>query len=235
MKNSLLNKMYKKYKLSESDIKYLNDIILPIYNHSEFQRRCTNEFSHHGSITLGEHIIEDTIITYLSCKKKKSVDTKLSIKISMLHDLYTIPWQNNKKEKSSFFHLHGFVHPIEAVINSINWYPELFIDEKESFGLIDGIIHHMFPLPVTCFEGAEINKLELVNYNLISNIDSIYIDMIISSTKRNKIGIISFSRSKTREGRIVSFSDKKGTLKELRHFEDAKAFITGHNKRIEKK
>ena len=59
-----LNYMYKKYKLSLCEINQLNKIILPIINHPEFQKRMTSKFSHHGKITVGEHIIEDAIVSY---------------------------------------------------------------------------------------------------------------------------------------------------------------------------
>ena len=40
-----------------------------IYIHDEFQRRMTSEFKHHGEITLGAHILEDTVVNYLLSKK----------------------------------------------------------------------------------------------------------------------------------------------------------------------
>ena len=41
---------------------------------------------------------------------------------------------------------HGFVHPIEAVVNAITWFPQYFKTKEKTVIIIDGIIHHMFPL-----------------------------------------------------------------------------------------
>ena len=57
------------YNLTLSDIKKIDKIIEPIYKHKEFKRRLTKEFLHHSDITLGEHILADTIVTYKLCKK----------------------------------------------------------------------------------------------------------------------------------------------------------------------
>ena len=45
----------------------------------------------------------------------------------MMHDLYTIPWQNNNNIKKSKLVLrHGFAHPLEAAINSMVWFKKEF-------------------------------------------------------------------------------------------------------------
>ena len=56
---SLLNKY-----LNKEEIEDINRIIYPIFIHQEFQKRMGKEFLHHSDITLGEHIIEDAIVTY---------------------------------------------------------------------------------------------------------------------------------------------------------------------------
>ncbi len=148
----------------------------------------------------------------------------------MLHDLYTLPWQNNREAKvKQFFDKHGFRHPIEAVINSITWYPEIF-NNSDSVIIIDGILHHMFPLPVKYLN----NKTELKNRELYNNLDNKYKEIINNSLKRKKIGPISFTRSKYMEGRIMAKADRKVSRKQIRDFSSAKALITGHNKKIEK-
>ena len=91
----ILFNLMKKYKLANKEIEEILKIINSIYLHEEFQRRMTSEFLHHDKITLGEHIIEDTIVTYLL--SKKHIDTPdfnldIALKTSMLHDLYTLPW-----------------------------------------------------------------------------------------------------------------------------------------------
>ena len=54
--------LLEKYKLSNIEKEELLSIIAFIYNHDEFQRRLTKDFLHHDTITLGEHIIEVTIM-----------------------------------------------------------------------------------------------------------------------------------------------------------------------------
>jgi hypothetical protein len=230
--DNLLIALKLKYKISDSEFKYIDKIIKPIYEHKEFKRRLTNEFLHHSNITLGEHILEDTFLTYKKCLKKKNIDTRLAIIIAMIHDLYTVHWQNNKENnKEKFFNKHGFTHPLEAVINSIVWYPEIFKDKNDSKIIIDGIIHHMYPLPVRVFDPNS-NSMELNNYGLVKKIDKDLIDMIVESTKRGRIGNISISRSKYKEGRIMSKADKRSSRKEIKNISSAKALLTGKNKKI---
>ena len=155
------------------------------------------------------------------------------IKIALFHDLYTIPWQNNKKAHvKHFFNKHGFRHPIEAVINAINWYPDYFNNDADI--IIDGIIHHMFPLPVRSFKLKDVEKIELKNNYDFNKLDDVYQKMIINSIKRGKIGIISLARSKYQEGRIVSLADKKVSLRQIKDFASFKALFTGHNKSLKK-
>ncbi len=225
-----------KYNLSSEDKDYLEKIVYPIIENDNFIKRTTDEFPHHSSITLGEHILEDVVMTYILSKKqvKKNKDYRidLAIKIAILHDLYTLPWQNNPKAKvKHFFDKHGFRHPIEAVINSINWYPELFNDESDSIIIIDGVLHHMFPLPVRYLN----EKTELKNRELLNGIDDKYKKIINDSLKRKKIGPISISRSKYKEGRIMSKADRKVSRKQIKDISSAKSLITGHNKKLNNK
>ena len=74
-----------KYKLSESDKKCFLNIINSIFIHYEFQRRMTNEFLHHSNITLGEHILEDDILTYKMCKNRIDI-----IKISQIKNIFIL-------------------------------------------------------------------------------------------------------------------------------------------------
>ena len=94
-----INYLYDRYSLDNNSKKKLNKIILPIISHSEFKKRMTNLFPHHGNVSLGEHIIEDAIVTYQLGKRKEKINLDLAIKIAMFHDLYTLPWQNNKESK----------------------------------------------------------------------------------------------------------------------------------------
>lgn len=242
MDNGVLDRLFDKYGINDIDRKEILNIIGCIYRHDEFKRRLSNEFLHHSDITLGEHILEDTIMTYILSKKymkRKNSNKKyrldISLKIAMLHDLYTLPWQNNPENKSNkFFHKHGFRHPIEAVINAINWYPELFINEDDSKMIIDGIIHHMYPLPVACFKNYDSNKLELKNYDLIKSLSLGRVELIIWSSNRRKVGSVSLCRSKYREGRIMSKADKLVSTHQIKNVSSAKALVTGKNKMLKK-
>lgn len=237
MNDNIFNTLIKKYQLNNKDRNYIKKIINPIYSHPEFQRRMTNEFFHHSDITLGEHLLEDTIMTYILVNKyfkRQEVNLPIALKIAMMHDLYTMPWQNNKiAQVDSFFNKHGFRHPIEAVVNAINWFPEMFYEKDDAQVIIDGIIHHMFPLPVRAIRNDNIAKLELKNDTLFSSLSSEYKKMIVDSLKRKQIGPISFCQSKYPEGRIMSKADKKVSLKEIKNFASAKALLTGKNKKIE--
>lgn len=241
MELDILNNLLDKYMIFDEDRKEFINIIKPIYMHNEFQRRMTNEFLHHSDITLGMHILEDTIKTYLLSKKylnknkNSNYDLSIALNISMLHDLYTLPWQNNPLNKSSkFFNKHGFRHPVEAVINAINWFPFLFTNEEDSKKIIDGIIHHMYPLPVICFKDYDYNKFELRNYDLIINLSDIHKKILVWSTNRGKIGDISVCRSKYKEGRIMSKADKAVSSGQIKNISSATALLTGKNKKIKK-
>lgn len=230
--NIIFDSICNKYNLSSDDKEYIKKIIDQIINNDNFKKRTTKEYHHHGNITLGEHILEDVVVTYLLSKKKMNKKdnyrTDLAILIAVLHDLYTIPWQNNKEAKvKHFFDKHGFRHPIEAVINSINWYPELFTDSDKEI-LIDGILHHMFPLPVRYLN----ENVELKNKELLENIDEEYKEIIINSLKRKKIGPVSITRSKYKEGRIMAKADRIVSRRQIKDLSTAKSLITGHNKKI---
>ncbi len=225
-----LDRLFNKYKLSREEINEIMKVIKPIFEHREFQKRMEKDFLHHSDITLGEHILEDTIVTYRLAKKKKC-NVELALKISMLHDLYTSPWQNSERKVKHFFNKHGFTHPLEAVINSYNWFPNLFANEKESKIIIDGILHHMFPLPVRRINYKE---LELNNLALIDNLPSNIKNDIIISSKRKRIKGISFSRSLYKEGKIMSKADKRVSIRQIKNFYSFTSLFTGKNKSIKK-
>ena len=230
-----LNKIIDKYKLSNDEKEEFINIINSIFIHKEFQKRMTNEFLHHSNITLGEHILEDAVLTYLLCKKRNNINVDLAVKIAMLHDLYTNPWQNNKKNKvNNFCNKHGFRHPIEAVINAITWFPDLFEKEEDAKIIIDGILHHMYPLPVRTFVDSDVNKMELKNFNLINELSEKNKKIIIKSLNRNKINKYSFSKSIYKEGRIMSKADKKVSRSQIKNINSLTALVTGHNKSLKK-
>lgn len=222
-----MNKLLDDYLTKEEQEEFLN-IVKPIIDSDEFKERMSNKFPHHGKITLGEHILEVAILTYKKCKKKRNVNLKTAVYIAMMHDLYSLPWQNNDDARvNHFFNKHGFRHPLEAAINSIKWYPEIY-ENNDSKIIIDGIIHHMFPLPVRTYELKE-ELLELKN-NI--DIDIKYKNMILESSKRYKLFNISLCRSKYKEGKIVSRCDKKVSLKQIKNIHNLTSLVTGHNKNL---
>ena len=167
---NILEDIMNYYKLNATEKKELLELINDIFKHEEFQKRMTSDFFHHSDTTLGCHILQDTVVTYLICKKKmkkgKKIDLKLAVNISMMHDLYTMPWQNNKESRGKKFkNHHGFRHPIESVINSLTWYFDIFESSNDKYALIDGIVHHMYPFPVEIFDDYEENLLELKNFD----------------------------------------------------------------------
>ena len=236
MKNNdiLLDDLFFKYKLTKEEKKEFFYIIKDIYNHHEFKKRMKNNFLHHGKTTLGMHILQDAILTYKLSKKinDKNYDTNVAVIIAMLHDLYTSPWQNSTIKNKHFFNKHGFRHPIEACINAINWFPNLFNDINKANKIIDGIIHHMYPLPVTQVNNIKNNDIELQNFKYIKNLTNKQIDMIIKSTNRGKIGKISLAKSKYKEGRIMSKADKIVSIKQFNNISDFIALLTGKNKKL---
>ena len=66
----ILDKIMDDYKLTLLEKEELLTFIGNIFKHEEFQRRMGRGFLHHSDITLGYHILQDTVVTYLLCKKK---------------------------------------------------------------------------------------------------------------------------------------------------------------------
>lgn len=227
----VLDKLFDKYKIPNSDRIVIFDSIKNILLHDEFQRRLNDPFYHHGTIMLGEHILQDVIVTYLLCKRNGKVNTTYALKIAMMHDLYTRPWQNSGVKKE-FFHRHGFIHPIEAAINSSIWFQDEFNDSKKSEIIIDGIVHHMYPLPVTSYNSYDENILQLYNYELSKRVRPDLRDMLIDSSNRARIGEVSLTRSKFKEGRIMSFADKMVSISDIDGTGSITSLITGKNKRL---
>ena len=238
-KDDIIKKICDKYKMTGDDTNYFMEIIKPIYKHKEFQRRLTNVFLHHSDITLGEHIIEDAVVTYLLSKKYMAkhssvhYDVVVAVRIAMLHDLYTLPWQNNVYSKAHhFLNAHGFRHPLEAVINAYTWYPSLFLDDESARKIIDGIVHHMFPFPVLRFKLKDRNMIELKNYELLEDIPLRIKKMLVKTTSRGVIGKLSVASSKYKEGRIMSKADKKVSNRQINGFRSLLALCTGKNKNL---
>ena len=227
-----------KYNLSLGEKEELLNIINHIFMHDEFQRRMTSEFQHHDEITLGEHILEDTIVTYILSRKhreKSNYDLETALKISMMHDLYVKPWQNNESNKPKrFINKHGFRHPNEAIINACIWFPEDFTKEEETKKIIDGVLHHMYPLPVKKFDISSEETMELRNFNMIGKIDKNILELIKQSGNRSVVGSLSVAPSKYKEGRVMSLSDKIVSMSNLKgsNISAYTALLNGNNKSL---
>lgn len=218
--------------LDNQSIDELWHIIKNICSHPEFIKRCMPPYYHHDKVLLGEHILRDTIITYKISKKinskKDNININNAIYIAMFHDLYELPWQNNPKHKG-FVNLHGFTHPIEAIVNAISWYPEYFKDSMTSFIIIDGVIHHMYPLAVRVVDDKDLYLNNIDKYN---KLPKRYQDMLKLSTGFNNIGKFSLKKSLFIEGRVLAKADKMGSvMQELKPYNWI-SLITGHNKKI---
>ena len=227
-----------RYDLTTEDIDFIKNRLEKIYNHPEFQRRMTEAFMHHGDTILGNHIIDNVVWTYkLGKKYKEKKDDRfrldLAILIAMLHDLYTLPWQNNHLAKMKHFaNKHGFRHPIEAVINSVSWFIEEFQIDEDAKVIIDGIIHHMNPFPVAVIDNIIVNNRELNNFDLFQKLPENIKEYIIESSSRNKFLNFSWGGSIYKEGKIMSKADKKASLKEFKNVSGVIALVTGKNKTI---
>lgn len=204
-------------------------IVRPIISHPEFEKRCTDNFPHHGNTTLGEHILKDAMITYRLANIYKSkhpnvdISTETAVVIALFHDLYTNPWQNVDNE-NPLYEKHGFMHPIEAVINAYEWYPEYFKDKEVSKKIIDGVLHHMYPFPVRKInDEIEINEKKITDFK--------FYDILVHSTKSKRENLC-FKKATFIEGKLVSKADKLVTVKEIKNISSLVALVTAKNKSI---
>lgn len=124
-------------KKNYQDLSEWYDIVSPIINSKEYQRRKT--FRHHGDITVYDHMVRVSIYMYMWAKKD-NLDYRSAAIAGILHDFYTTPWQD-VKEKLPFFKMHGFTHAAVALENSKKYFPEYLNPVIEN-----SILRHMFPL-----------------------------------------------------------------------------------------
>lgn len=228
--NKILFQQFTNTKLTQTEQKEFYKIAKPIINHKEFIKRCSNNFPHHGSTSLGEHIIKDALKTFILAKEynKKNLYKKANIKtaviIALFHDLYTNPWQN-KETKSNIFNsnTHGMTHPVEAVLNSYKWFPKYFKNKKDAEIIIDGIIHHMYPYPVKKVTAKD-------NIKLLKKFK--YYEYLVATTSNITNFKIDIKPPKSIEGKLLVKADKLISIKELNNLNSIKSLINGKNKSL---
>ena len=121
------------------DDEYIN-IVEPILNHPEFQRRL--EYHHHENRSVYTHSLYVSYYSYLVAKKLK-LDYKSTAIAGLLHDFYYDDWQLHPKK--GIKNLHGFVHAKEAAVNSSIHFNEL-MNENTNLSIDD--IDHL----LDCFQ-----------------------------------------------------------------------------------
>lgn len=121
------------------DDEYLK-IVAPIMNNSEFKKR--KKWKHHENVSLYEHLVIVSYMSYKICKKKGWNYRDAAIG-GLLHDFYYEPWQDNINKKEKFFKQHGFVHARKAMYNAYKTFPK-FMNKR----VANIIQRHMFPLNI---------------------------------------------------------------------------------------
>lgn len=122
---------------------------------------------------------------------------------------------------------------MEACVNAITWFPQIFTNEHDTLMIIDGIIHHMFPLPVRAIDGT---PLELNNQEKYDALPENFKKIMTASTLIGKVGSFSLRKSFYIEGRLMSKADKIVAMrKDLHSLEGYLALVTGKNKKLREK
>ena len=150
------------------DNEYL-DIVSPILNSKELLKR--KKWIHHEDVSLFEHLVIVSYMSYKICKKKGWNYRDAAIG-GLLHDFYYNPWQEHLNEKKPFFKQHGFVHAKEAKYNSYKFFSRYMNDRISNI-----IERHMFPLniiPPKYKEGWVVTYVDKkVSMNIVFNVKTI--------------------------------------------------------------
>lgn len=121
-------------------------IIKGIIEAPEFIKR--KNYRHHGEISVYEHSISVSMVSYLVAQKiniqfGKQIFNEVDVAVGgILHDFYYNDYTKDKTKKP-FFKQHGFVHAREALENSKIHFPEYLNKRIENI-----IVRHMFPLNI---------------------------------------------------------------------------------------
>lgn len=98
--------------------------------------RLMDQFIQHGDVSCLKHCISVAYFSYAYCKKRNlDVDYRSLVRGAMLHDFFLYDWHIKDEPRK----LHGFYHPIQALINAKQ---EFDLTEIEK----DIILNHMWPL-----------------------------------------------------------------------------------------
>lgn len=116
-----------------------NKIVEPVLSHREFVRRRT--FRHHGDVTVYEHCLKVSKLSY-RIAKRLHLNYRDAAIAGLLHDFYTTPWQDIKI-KQPLFKRHGFTHAADALSNSRKYFKRYLNSNIEN-----AILRHMFPLNI---------------------------------------------------------------------------------------
>lgn len=129
------------------------EIVKDILESKEFQKRRL--FFHHENECLWTHCIRVSYTSYLFAIKHKLNKRDCAI-AGLLHDFYTKAWhpsegldQLEDKYREKLEHprklklkeMHGFNHPVQALENAKEYFPEYMNERVEN-----AIITHMFPM-----------------------------------------------------------------------------------------
>ena len=82
MENNIIkiNQLLDINNFSKEEKDYFWKIITPIFYHPEFQKRLDNKlYPHHGTVSVGTHILHDAIITYKLSLKENGKNKNLNI------------------------------------------------------------------------------------------------------------------------------------------------------------
>lgn len=140
------NEITDKLKFSTENKETLFYIIEPILRHEEWIK--LHSYKHHLD-SRAKHLIDVCCRSWLKASKKKKYDANSVAIGALLHDFFLYDWQdrttdlkktniNNKTRRPK---VHAFIHPIIALDNAYQFFPDIMNDTIK-----DIIMKHMWPL-----------------------------------------------------------------------------------------
>ena len=124
-------------KISASDRHYIKKCLRGVIDTDEAQSMKT--FIQHGNITTYAHVLNVVCMSYRINKTVRlHADRRSLVLGAFLHDYYLYDWHDRSAHKR----LHGFRHPVDALINARRQYR--LTSREENI-----IVSHMWPLTLT--------------------------------------------------------------------------------------